>query len=342
VELFFLRLFRGAGVEGLAGMAWQGASPEDPGIRLIRPLLEERREDILEFARTERIRFREDASNRGLEIVRNRIRHSLLPVLRRRYQPALDAVILRTMTTLRDAATLVGEAAEAWRRTRHHPPFAHLPIALQRQILCLELRKLKVSVEFDLLERLRLHEGERISIASGRFLSRDQEARVQESTEVPFCQEEARFSLEGRGGEFAFGEVQFEWRFVALRAGARHPAKRRIQSETFDAAKVGSEVLLRHWRPGDRFQPSGFLRSSKLQDLFVNLHIPKTTRRRLVVAATASGEIFWVEGLRIAEGFKLDKSSRRGLKWAWRRTAAYGKGRLRPARAHGSLAQPVY
>jgi hypothetical protein len=62
----------------------------------------------------------------------------------------------------------------------------------------------------------------------------------------------------------------------------------------------------------------------------------------LVVAATASGEIFWVEGLRIAEGFKLDKSSRRGLKWAWRRTAAYGKGRLRPARAHGSLAQPVY
>ena len=312
-------------------MPWEAASPEDSGIRLIRPLLEERRVDLLEFARTERIRFREDASNRSLDIARNRVRHALLPVLRRRYQVALDSVILRTMTTLRDAATWIGETAETWRRARRKTPFARLPIALQRQILCLELRKLEVPVEFDLVEWLRLHEGERISIESGRFLSRDQGARIVESTDIQFCQEEARFTLEGRGGERSFGEVQFEWRFVALRAHARRPAKCRGQFEIFDAAKVGSDVLLRHWRPGDRFQPSGFSRPTKLQDLFVNLHIPRTTRHRLVVAATAAGDIFWVEGLRIAEGFKLDKTSRRGLKWAWRRTAAHGKGRLRPA-----------
>lgn len=331
VELFFLRLFRGAGGEGLAGMSWTTVSPEDSGIRLIRPLLDERRMDILEFARTERIRFREDASNRSLDIVRNRVRHALLPELRRRYQPALDSVILRTMTTLRDTATWVGDAAEEWRRARRKVSFARLPVALQRQILCLELRRLEVPVAFDLVEWLRLHEGERISIESGRFLHRNQGARIVESTDIEFCQQEARVMLEGRGGEHSFGDVHFEWRFVALRAHTRQPAKRRGQVEIFDAAKVGPNVLLRHWRPGDRFQPSGLSRPTKLQDLFVNRHIPRTTRHRLVVAATVTGEIFWVEGLRIAEGFKLDKTSRRGLKWSWRRTEPGGKGRLRPA-----------
>jgi hypothetical protein len=39
----------------------------------------------------------------------------------------------------------------------------------------------------------------------------------------------------------------------------------------------------------------------------------------LVVAEARNGEIFWVEGLRIGERFKLDKGTRRALKWCWRR-----------------------
>ena len=37
------------------------------------------------------------------------------------------------------------------------------------------------------------------------------------------------------------------------------------------------------------------------------------------LGATAAGELFWVEGLRLAERFKLDKSTVRGLKWQWKR-----------------------
>ena len=89
--------------------------------------------------------------------------------------------------------------------------------------------------------------------------------------------------------------------------------------EYFDADKVGSRVLVRHWRPGDRFQPIGLGAQVKLQDLFTNEKIPRPVRHQLVVATTASGDLFWVEGLRIAERFKLDKQTLRRLKWQWLR-----------------------
>jgi hypothetical protein len=47
--------------------------------------------------------------------------------------------------------------------------------------------------------------------------------------------------------------------------------------------------------------------------------VPRNERRQRVVAATRSGELFWVEGLRVAEKFKLDSTTARRLKWAWQR-----------------------
>ena len=59
----------------------------------------------------------------------------------------------------------------------------------------------------------------------------------------------------------------------------------------------------------------------KLQDFFTNAKVPRARRRELIVATTASGEIFWIEGLRIGERFKLDKAIQRRLKWKWQRVA---------------------
>jgi len=89
--------------------------------------------------------------------------------------------------------------------------------------------------------------------------------------------------------------------------------------EFFDANRVGAVVRLRYWRAGDRFQPSGCASPAKLQDLFTNLKVPRAQRHRLVIGETAAGEIFWVEGLRIAERFKLDNQTIRCLKWTWKR-----------------------
>ena len=83
----------------------------------------------------------------------------------------------------------------------------------------------------------------------------------------------------------------------------------------FDADKTGSHIVLRHWQPGDRFQPIGLKSPVKLQDLFVNAKIPPPAGGELVLATTKAGEIFWVEGLRIGENFKLTPDTREKLVW---------------------------
>jgi hypothetical protein len=60
-------------------------------------------------------------------------------------------------------------------------------------------------------------------------------------------------------------------------------------------------------------------RPVKLQDLFTNARIPTGERRQRVVAEAESGTIFWVQGLRIGERFKLDTGTQRRLKWCWQR-----------------------
>ena len=57
----------------------------------------------------------------------------------------------------------------------------------------------------------------------------------------------------------------------------------------------------------------------KLQDLFTNARIGRQARHAMVVAENSGGEIFWVEGLRISERFKLTKRTIRCLQWRWER-----------------------
>ncbi len=82
-ETVLMRMLRGAGVAGLAAMAERG-----PG-RLIRPMLDVSRAEIRDFLRARGIAFVEDSSNRSPEILRNRIRSELIPMLEREYAPGL-------------------------------------------------------------------------------------------------------------------------------------------------------------------------------------------------------------------------------------------------------------
>jgi tRNA(Ile)-lysidine synthase len=116
-------------------------------------------------------------------------------------------------------------------------------------------------------------------------------------------------------GEIQFSQRKISWSFLE-RNGASFQSKPNY--EWFDAHKIGFRIRLRHWKQGDRFQPIGTKSQIKLQDLFTNLKIPRAERHKRIVALTERGEIFWVEGLRISEGFKLDKASTRRLKWHWR------------------------
>ena len=109
VETFLLRLIRGAGVDGLGGMREERQMGK---LRVVRPLLAVRRADVLKYLRAGGLEWREDASNADRRFLRNRVRHELLPLLEREYNPGIRAVLRRTAEVLRAEAEADPVAAE--------------------------------------------------------------------------------------------------------------------------------------------------------------------------------------------------------------------------------------
>ncbi|MEO8425673.1 MAG: tRNA lysidine(34) synthetase TilS [Verrucomicrobiota bacterium] len=321
VEHFFLRLFRGSGGGGLAGMKWSNPSPSDSRIRLVRPLLGQTKKELAGYARQEGIPFREDATNASLDGQRNRIRNELVPLLTKEYQPALVKTTLRLMDILGANADFVRKMTEVWLRTKRRKPFSKLDVAIQRQCLQLGLFKLGIEADFELIERLRRAPKQKVSANSNLLVMRDATGQV-DATKVAahsFNSNELSLDVSPGQGKINFAHLEINWRISAVAAAL--PSRRKLAAacEYFDADKIGSTVRLRHWQPGDRFHPIGMSSSVKLQDLLTNRKIPSARRRELVVATTSTSEIFWVEGLRISEDFKLDKTASRRLRWSWRR-----------------------
>lgn len=102
-ETIFLRMYRGSGLRGLAGMA-PAAGP------YMRPLLHITKEEILEAGSEWSVPWREDASNSNLHYERNWLRAEILPLLERR-RPGFS----QRLAALADEARQATRAhEEAW------------------------------------------------------------------------------------------------------------------------------------------------------------------------------------------------------------------------------------
>jgi tRNA(Ile)-lysidine synthase len=99
-ETVLLRLLRGAGLRGLGGMPVRGRVR---GIRIVRPLLEVTRDQVIEYCNRHRLRHRVDSSNESRSPARNYLRLEVLPRIRERMNPSAREAILRAARAIREA-----------------------------------------------------------------------------------------------------------------------------------------------------------------------------------------------------------------------------------------------
>src|SRR5580704_10504901 len=104
-ETVLMRLMRGAGAAGMAAMAERGPA------KIIRPMLSLSRAEIREYLDARAIPFVEDSSNSSRDILRNRIRSELLPMLERDYAPGLGRRLVELADEMRSLDDLVSAIA---------------------------------------------------------------------------------------------------------------------------------------------------------------------------------------------------------------------------------------
>lgn len=105
-ETLLLQLLRGAGAKGLSGMAMR-----DEERRLLRPLLDASRAELLAFAQQHHLQWITDESNDDISYDRNYCRHEIFPILEKRF-PAAKQTLARSASHLAEAAMLLDELAQ--------------------------------------------------------------------------------------------------------------------------------------------------------------------------------------------------------------------------------------
>jgi tRNA(Ile)-lysidine synthase len=158
VETFLINLFRGAGGAGLAAIREISTRRIDGvDLTIVRPFLCVWRKEIDNYIGEHRLRFREDATNKNLNPLRNRIRHRIIPYLEKMLGRNIRQNIWRTAMIAADEEKWI----ENELRDSTHADFSvvklrALPIALQRRALLKWLRTQNVAdVGFDVIERVR-------------------------------------------------------------------------------------------------------------------------------------------------------------------------------------------
>ncbi len=179
-ETVLLRLLRGTGPMGLSGI------PAKRGIAVIRPLLSLPRREILAYLADRGVVFRRDETNRNTDILRNRVRHGLIPYLERKYEPAVVRSLARLATISADEeAWIESVAAARLNRLLGGSPatpsldaaaLRRLPPAIARRVVRAFVKAVKGDlrdVSFDDVEAIRaLGKGKRLTLWKGLTIER--------------------------------------------------------------------------------------------------------------------------------------------------------------------------
>lgn len=320
-ETVLMRIIRGTSPRGLAGIP---RLREEEGVRIVRPLLDCTRDEILAFLERRGLAYCTDRTNEDTQYLRNEVRHELLPALCRDYNPKVRDALLRLGELQRCENELLDSLARSFAEectqadgAIDRKRFAEGHPALERRAVLLVAWRYGVDCPFDRVDAaVRFiaegRTGKQFDLGGGLFLR-----NTRRTTEVvapggsPELVDAAEVRLEVPGSTVAFGRI-FNVTFSdAPPAGdlAQYCSPTR---QAFDADAMGDELALRHRRPGDRFMPYGMTGSKKLKAYFNDIGLP-VWERDLQLVLVAEGRIAWIVGHAIDAGVAVTAQTRRVL-----------------------------
>jgi tRNA(Ile)-lysidine synthase len=304
-ETFLLRLLRGAGTTGLAGM--RPCAPP-----FIRPLLPFSRDELVAWLAAAGIPWREDASNRDPQFARNRVRHELLPLLAT-YNPAIGERLAALCSQL--------AADEADWELRVEAELSRHAVSVdgELQLPCAALNAVSPALAGRLVRAaLRRARGDLRCIEADHIkavLALARGGKPQGELHLPGGWVARRYALLRfrSGPPLPVPPVAFE---VTGPGSYALPDGRRLNvivadssaavtrdSVEFSARSVPFPLQVRTPRPGDRLHPAGMAGTRKLQDLFTDLKLPVEARAAATLVFGA-GQLLWIAGLRRCDGLQ--------------------------------------
>lgn len=302
LETFLINLSRGTGIEGLTGI------PELNN-KIVRPLLPFTRDEVLRYAGTEKLKWREDSSNRDEKYLRNKIRMEIAPRLKALH-PSFLQNVLRTQRHLDQTNQVLQKIYGDTRAKLFVQDGKTVKIAIGdlRALEPLDAYLYGLFGPFgftewqDIKALLDTMSGKEVYSKTHRLLKDRTHLLLQEK-------EESSTSL------FFLGEA-VEYMHTPIRLELRRVKRKdSVPKNTIflDKEKLNYPLVLRKWEKGDYFYPFGMKGKKKLSKFLKDEKVDVFSKENQWLLCS-DGEIVWVVGRRADERFKVEESTRQIVK----------------------------
>jgi tRNA(Ile)-lysidine synthase len=304
LETFLINLTRGSGLDGFTGI------PEING-NIIRPLLKFSREEIELFAKEEKISWREDHSNTSTKYVRNKIRHNILPVLKE-INPSLLDTFSRTLGHLQESTQIISDRIEAVSQKvvlKENDIIKFRIDEIQQlsnpKAYVYQLLRAYSFTEFnDVYNLLSAQAGKQV-FSKTHVILKDRDFLILSKREVASKRQEAQeleFHISKNTAQIT-DPIHLTFEEVAVQ---------KIQNKsTIYVSKESLKfpLIVRKWRNGDYFYPTGMTGKKKLSKYFKDEKLSLLEKNNTWLLCNNNDAIIWIINRRQDSRFKVKSDS---------------------------------
>lgn len=303
LETFFINLSRGTGLEGLTGI------PEING-NIIRPLLEFSRDDILAYAKAEKIGWRDDVSNASVKYLRNKLRHEVIPILKG-INPQLLQNMKKTRSYLKASQAIIDTTIDTVARS---------VITEKEGDLYLDIKKIQALKQpraylYELLKDYGFTEWNDVAnlldATSGKFVVSEHWRLIKDRTSLIL-------TLKERSCFKAVNIHRTDTSVVLPIGTLKMTSVNNIDAQGsktiyIDADRIQFPLLIREKQVGDIFYPLGMSGKKTLSKFFKDEKLSLVEKERTLLLCS-SDAIVWIVGKRADDRFKVNSDTTNILK----------------------------
>ena len=324
-ETVLLRLFRGAGLKGLAGMKKETFFGK---LKIVRPWLDIPRNILDNVIKEMKLEYRYDSSNSDTHFDRNWLRHNLIPVLNEHFKSDVKKRLIRTSAVTAEAHDYITQQSKEvlYKHSRKSllgnlfplEVFKGLHPTVQNTILMLMLEENnseKTQYSYNSIIKLKkfvlsssLHCPLQLSktISIGKAYN-----HLFVGTKKSFNIKNTKIKIGGSfttesGLTISIEPVKLRGESISSNGEAWKKFALGCKTEMVQFASIpkkNSIFNIRSRKNGDRYTPIHG-KESKIKDLFITAHIPQQIKNAIPVIEL-NDEIVWLSGWRIANKFRV-------------------------------------
>jgi tRNA(Ile)-lysidine synthase len=300
IETLLINFFRGTGLQGLTAMPEENIDERF----FLRPMLEIRRKEIIDFAMQNNLQWVEDSSNASSKYTRNFFRNELLPAIKKAY-PQVEENLLNNIERFKKVNGLYQTSVEELKKKvcESHASEIRIPILklmkYQQTSLIYEIIKDYGFGEKQVDEVTKLADAD-----SGKFIENDRWQIIKHRGGfiiAPKTNIADTIAIEEGMEKICFSNGTLELKTISKE---KFQLQKKETIAQLDAKHIEYPLLLRKWKQGDYFYPLGMRKKKKLARFFIDQKLPKNQKENIWVLQS-NKKIIWIVGMRIDDRFKV-------------------------------------